>query len=232
MCETGWEEEEKDLDEYISSRFANIEDVEDVVNKFNDAITKACNKSFKISRAKTKTKNKRSVPWWTEDLTISRKRVNAFRRKFQRTRNNDNLRDQRKTDYQIEKAKYQAKIKNAKIQSWKQYCNKTSATNPWIIVYKSAAGKIKNGQIMSTLQKTNGSHTSDLRETIQCILENLIPIDDKAEETDHHKQIRKFIEEPMGTEDDREFTSEEIRQTIKSIDHKKHQEKMVSQAKS
>jgi transcription termination factor NusB len=74
---------------------------------------------------------------------------------------------------------------------------------------------------MSTLQKTNGSHTSDLRETIQCILENLIPKDDKAEETDHHKRIRTFIEEPMETEDDREFTSEGIRQTIKSIDHKK-----------
>jgi hypothetical protein len=221
MCETSCEEEEKDLDEYISSRIANIEDVEDAVNKFSDAVTKACNKSFKISRATTKPKNKRTVPWWTEDLTISRKRVNAFRRKYQRTRNNDNLRDQRKTDYQIEKAKHQAKIKNTKIQSWKQYCNKTSATNPWNIVYKSAAGKIKNGQIISTLQKANASHTADLSETIQCILENLIPKDDKTEETDHHKRIRTLIEEPMKTEDDREFTSEEIRQTITSIDHKK-----------
>ena len=63
------------------------------------------------------------MPWLTQDLTILMKRVNAFQMKFQRTRNNDNLRDQSKTDYQIEKAKYQAKIKNAKIQSWKQYCN-------------------------------------------------------------------------------------------------------------
>jgi CHAT domain-containing protein len=130
MCETSWEEEEKDLDEYVCSRIANIEDVEDAVNKFSEAITKACNKSFMISRAITKTKDKSTVPWWTQDLTISRQRVNAFRRKYQRTRNNDKLRDQCKTDYQIETAKYQAKIKNTKIQSWKQYCNKTSATNP------------------------------------------------------------------------------------------------------
>jgi hypothetical protein len=156
--------------------------------------------------------------------------VNVFRRKYQRTRNNDNLRDQHQTDYQIEKVKYQAKIKNAKIQSWKQYCNKTSATNPWNIVYKSAAGKINNGQIMSTLQNINGSHTSDIRETIQCILETLIP-KDEAEETDHHKLIRTLIEELMGTEDDREFTSEEIRQTIKSRLQKKHQEKTALQAK-
>jgi hypothetical protein len=58
------------------------------------------------------------------------------------------------------------KIKNAKIQSWKQYCNKTSVTNPWYVVYKSAVGRINNGQIMSTLQKTNRSYTEDLRETI------------------------------------------------------------------
>jgi hypothetical protein len=94
-------EQEKDLDEYLSSRIANIEDVEDAVNKFSDAVTKACNNSFKISRATTKPKDKRTVPWWTEVLTISRKRVNAFRRKYQRTRNNDNLRDQHKTDYLI-----------------------------------------------------------------------------------------------------------------------------------
>jgi hypothetical protein len=51
MCETNWEEEEdKHLDEYISSQIDNIEDIEDTVNKFSDAITKACNKSFKISR--------------------------------------------------------------------------------------------------------------------------------------------------------------------------------------
>jgi hypothetical protein len=63
----------------------------------------------------------------------------------------------------------------------------TSSTNPWNIVYKSAAGKRNNSQIMSTLQKTNGLQTEDLRETIQCILEHLIPKDEEAEETDHHQ---------------------------------------------
>ena len=63
--------------------------------------------------------------------------------------------------------------------------------------------------------------TRQTRETLQCILENFIPKDDKAEETDHHKRIRTFTEEPMGPEDDREFTSEEIRQTIKNVDHQK-----------
>ena len=220
MCGTCWEDI-KYLDKYISSQIANTEDMEDIVNKFSEALTTACNKSFKRGRALMKTNKYKTVPWWTEDITIARKRVNAFRRKYQRTKNNNNLREQRQTEYKVEKAQYQAKIKNAKIQSWKQYCNKVTSTNPWNIVYKSAAGKTNNSQIMSTLQKANGLYTEDLRETIQCTLEYLVPKDEEAEETDHHKQVRTLIEEPMDTEDDRDFTTEEIRQIIKSIDYKK-----------
>ena len=85
---------------------------------------------------------------------------------------------------------------------------------------------------MSTLQKTNGSHTEDLCETLQCTLEYFIPKDEEAEETDHHRRIRTLIEEPMETDDDRDFTTDEIRQTIKSIDHKKAPGETALQAKS
>jgi hypothetical protein len=218
MCGPSWEEDTKALDKYVSLQITNTEDVEDIVNKFNDALTTACNNFFKIRGAFTKTNKHKTVPWWTEELTIARKRVNAFRRKFQRTKIN-NLRDQQKSEYYVEMAQYQAKIKNAKIHSWRQYCNMTSSTNPWNVEYKLAAGIINNSLITSTLRKTNGLHTEDLRETIQCIPEYLTPKDEEAEDTDHHKRVRKLVEEPMVTEDDRDFTKEEIRQTITSIDH-------------
>jgi hypothetical protein len=60
--------------------------MEDIVNKYSDALTTACNKSFKKGRAFRKTNKDKMVPWWTEDLTIARKRVNAFGRKYQRTK--------------------------------------------------------------------------------------------------------------------------------------------------
>jgi hypothetical protein len=83
MCESSWEEDTKDLDKYITSQIADTDDMEEVVNKFSKALTAAGNKSFKICRAFIKTK---TVSWWTEDLRIVRKRVNAFRRKYQRTK--------------------------------------------------------------------------------------------------------------------------------------------------
>ena len=141
MCRSSWEEEAITLDKCISSRIATTEDMEDIVNRFSDALPTACNKSFKTGKAFMKTNKHKTVPWWTEDLTIARKRVNAFGTKYQRTKTNDILRDQRQNEYHVEKAQYQVKIKNAKIQSWKQYCNKVSSTNPWNTVYKSAVGK-------------------------------------------------------------------------------------------
>jgi hypothetical protein len=62
MCESSLEEEDKDLDKYILSQNANIEDVEDVVNKFSDALRKACNKSFKRAEQLRKQKIRERCP--------------------------------------------------------------------------------------------------------------------------------------------------------------------------
>jgi hypothetical protein len=61
---------------------------------------------------------------------------------------------------------------------------------------------------------------------IQCTLEYLIPKDEEAEETYHHKRVRILIEKHVETEDDKDFNTEEIRQK------KMHQEKTASQEKS
>ena len=48
--------------------------------------------------------------------------------------------------------------------------------------------------MMSTLQKANGLHTEDLRETIQCILEYLIPKDrrDRPPQTSQNCNRRTY----------------------------------------
>jgi len=42
MCWPSWEEDNKDLDKYLSLRIANTEDMEGIVNKFIDALTTEC----------------------------------------------------------------------------------------------------------------------------------------------------------------------------------------------
>jgi hypothetical protein len=65
-----------------------------------------------------------------------RKKVNANRRLYQRSKSDEVLRERRK-------ATYQAEIKKAKSTSWKEYCNVAASVNPWSQVYKLAAGKTR-----------------------------------------------------------------------------------------
>jgi hypothetical protein len=61
MCGSSWEETIA-LDKYISSHIATTKDMEDIVNRFSDALTTACNKSFKIGKAFMKTNKHKTVP--------------------------------------------------------------------------------------------------------------------------------------------------------------------------
>jgi hypothetical protein len=165
-------------------------DIEKIIEDFHEVLKLVCSKSFRTQRATKKATSNKSVPWWTEELTIMRKRLNALRRRHQRTRNNEELREQRKTQYLEGKAKYAATIKKEKISSWKEYCNMTSSTNPWNEVYKLAAGKRKNSTQLTTLRKPDGSLTADIRETLKHVLGHFAPEDTETDDTDFHKQAR------------------------------------------
>ena len=99
-----------DLDNELAIHVKTTNDVEDAVDMLQEAITMTCNKSFKTIKSTQQWANKKSVPWWTQELTIKRKRLNAMRRRYQRTQNSE-LRESRKKTYYDEKYSYQAAIK-------------------------------------------------------------------------------------------------------------------------
>ena len=147
ICKINKDKGTEDLDKTLCTRAFEETDIEKLIEEFHEVLKLACSKSFKTHRASKRTTLNESVPWWTEELTIMRKRLNALRRRYQRMRNKEDLRQQRKTQYLEGKSSYTATIKNKKISSWKEYCNMTSSTNPWNEVYKLAAGKrINNTQ--------------------------------------------------------------------------------------
>jgi len=62
MCGSRRGEVYRILDKYISLQIANAEDMEDIVSKFSDALTAACDKSFKKVRTHMKTHKHKTVP--------------------------------------------------------------------------------------------------------------------------------------------------------------------------
>jgi hypothetical protein len=207
------------LDKVLATQAKEANDIERAADILQEALIMSCNQSFK-KRSETKKTKYKSVAWWTDELTITRKRINALR-KYQGTTNNDYLRERRKNQYNDEKSQYQAAIKRERIKPWKEFCNLTSATNPWNALYKIASNKAKRSQFLSTLQKPDGTLTTDINETITYMLDYLIAKDDEDKDSDYHNTIRAQIEIPIQTADDREYTPEETRTAIEILKSKK-----------
>jgi hypothetical protein len=147
--------------------------------------------------------------------------LNALRRRYQRTKNNKELKGHRKNIYYEEKANYQATIKKEKIKSWKEYCNLTPSTNPWNAIYKLATNKTKKSQTMTTLKKLDRSLMSNLNETVKVMSDYLILEDDQTDDTNYHKGIRAQSKEPIQTADDRDYTQTEVKNAIYDLKRNK-----------
>jgi len=67
--------EEEELDKYLSTKITTEEDLEQNIDLFAEAVQSACRRTFQNTTTREKTSKKKSVPWWTDNLTIMRKKV-------------------------------------------------------------------------------------------------------------------------------------------------------------
>jgi len=137
-------EDLEEIDQKLCNKIHFYEDVDELVDTTFSCVTAACNAAFKISRGLKRSITKPAVPWWTEELTVLRKRTNALRRRYQRTTNNENLRQERKEMYFDGRREYEGKMQEANLKSWKTFCTISDGVNPWNLVYKIASGKNQN----------------------------------------------------------------------------------------
>ena len=70
---------------------------------------------------------------------------------------------------------------------------------------------------LTTLRKPGGSRTTNMDETLQTMIDMLIPEDSTQDDTTQHKNTRRFADQQIDTANDREFTQDEDRQTIQSF---------------
>jgi hypothetical protein len=174
-----------DMDKNLATTAAKEMDLERLIHLFTESIQSASREAFKIINTQNKTK-KKSVPWWSDSLTIMRKRINALRRLYKRTRNNESLRENRKQKYFEEKKKYKYEIRKEKLNTWKEYCNVAASINPWSYVYKLATGKARTNSITTTLKKPDETETSSILETMN-MLDYLITEDGEEEKSTPQK---------------------------------------------
>ena len=86
-------------------------------------------------------------------------------------------------------------------------------------MYKIASGKIRTTRL-TTLEKEDGTYTTDTRSTIMHMLENFVPDDREDSDNELHRKIRKEIQKPPDTADDKVLTKEEIIANLKQFNPK------------
>jgi hypothetical protein len=112
-------------------------------------------------------------------------------------------------------------VQEAKLKSWKTFCSINNGINPWNIVYKIASGKIRTSTRLTTLEKVDGTYTTDTRSTIMHMLEHFVPDDRQDSDNEFHRKIRKKIQEPTDAVDDKPFTKEESIANLNKFNSKK-----------
>ena len=130
----------------------------------------------------------------------------ANRRRYQMTTNDADLRQERRQQYQGSNRTHQAKLREAKLKSWKDFCTGTQCSNPWISVYRYAGGNIRGALRLSTFVAINNTHTADIRSTLDQLMDYFLPEDSASSHGYHHKGVRHLMTEPMHTTDDITFT--------------------------
>jgi hypothetical protein len=80
LCNMNKEGGTEDMDKTPCTRVSDETDIEKLIEEFHKVLKLTCSKSFRTQRASKRAISLKSVPWWTEELTIMRKRVNALRR--------------------------------------------------------------------------------------------------------------------------------------------------------
>jgi len=105
---------------------------------------------------------------------------------------------------------YEGKMQEAKLKSWKTFCTISDGVKPWNLVYKIASGKFRTTTRLTTLEKEDGTYTTDTRSTILHMLEHFAPDDREDRDNELHREFRKEIQKPLDPADDKAFTKEEI----------------------
>lgn len=115
---------------------------------------------------------RRSVPWWSSELTRAKKKVNRLRRMYQR--DDTDARVVKRARYNVERRKYTSLVMATRKTSWKKFVEEDSARDPYGLIYKMSNQKMRPDTVLSCISAPEGG-TNDWRSTAIALLNGLFP---------------------------------------------------------
>lgn len=164
-------------------RGANLDELaNDIENKVIEAIKYSSPKA-------TQTKKRILAPFWCDELTRKKRITRAKRKSYQRTRDPD-LRRRKLEEFRQAKTEYKELILARKTETWEKFVYNNLQLDPWGKPYKLCMAKV-NAANISTLQRNDGTITSNWEETAALLMEELVPLDTNDNESDQQKRLRE-----------------------------------------
>ena len=114
----------------------------------------------------------RSSPWWTPELSSTRKRVRGLLRRATRS----NLLGDWASFREAQRS-YKRDIESAKRANWKNFCGKVENAGPAAKLFRL----LRNGRrpAPTNLRKPDGSFTAGPSEALECLLDSVCPLGDQ-----------------------------------------------------
>ena len=144
-----------------------------------------------------------------------------MRRRYQRTKNDADLRQERRLLYLECNRLYQAKLREEKLKSWKDVCSSTDSSNPRNAVYRYAAGRLRSKSTLTTLKACNNTYATDMQSTINRLMDHFVHEDNEYGKEAHHKRARLQVMEPVHTAENVAFTTQEIQAVLEKFEPRK-----------
>ena len=116
---------------------------------------------------------------------------------------------------------YQVKLREQKLNSWKEFCSSIDSTNPWNALYRYAAEELRNKSTLSTVKADNNNYTTDLQSTVNQRMDYFLHEDSEYSDRAHHKHTRQQVTVLMHTPDNDIFTEQEIQTVLEKFDPRK-----------
>ncbi|KAH7963890.1 hypothetical protein HPB52_023763 [Rhipicephalus sanguineus] len=134
--------------------------------------------------------------WWTPELAQERKKVNAVRRRYQRTTAEDEA-----------KSAYETECHSA--------CSRGNVFSP---SYREAFGRTRPPRFLPPLKRKDGSITMTHLESAALLLETQIAVDDPRSDSTEHIAIRRMAEDPYYSDAiDAPFTETEVSEVVAAM---------------
>ena len=159
--------------------------------------------------------------FWNNKLTQLRKTYRAQRKNYQKTID-PIYRRARLEAYRSSKRIFEEALKQAKEENWEKFVNSELSLNPWGMPYKITMGKVKSPTVLSTLIKEDGSLTNNWSDSVEYLMDKLLPDDNPADDSEYHTALRNDMELEYKTIAMAEpFTEEEVREQITTLKNNK-----------